>query len=261
MTRSRSDGLRHAAVLSREVHAKLPECDPDDAHRERGIRFAGPVGIEIAGHEANADEEVLLAVKVADPVKELFGRPCAGQDQRGARFHGVFVEAADHGWIDHGIEQMRARGHRARKPGCAPEDVAEKRANRCIGGEDREQFAGCRHVFQRAVEGGDRAVGIGGTRERHEKLWNQVGQRFPSARGPHGGVTAGVPITHNVRNDVRRSITEAAERVERLGIVGDAREDETARGIVERGRMLEEQGIMMTDAPEVARKNRRKPLQ
>ena len=151
----------------------------------------------------------------------------------------------DEGRIDDAVEHMRDCATRLGEPRRRAENVGEERqqADRATAGcVSSSTAAGMRtKAWSRC---GERAVGIGGAAERGEQGRGQLGQHLAGARAGHRGAAAEMPAAHRLGRALRIAEAEALQRLQRIGIVGRAGEDEAAGLAGELRPLLEQQRIM-----------------
>ena len=105
---------------------------------------------------------------------------------------------------------------------------------------------------QRLVEGGERRVRVAGAGESLEQGGGQLRQHFAGAGAPDRGATPEMPAANRLRGGRRIVEPEALKGRQRLGIVGDAGEDEIAGRSAQRRRILEQPRIVALDPRQVA---------
>ena len=161
----------------------------------------------------------------------------------------VEVEAARR--IDRSVQHMRPGRDHLREPRGAAEHVAEQFAQRAVRTQDRQELDRGRHARQRFVEGGKRGVGVARSGEGFDERRRQLGQHLPRAGAADPRAPAEVPAANGLRCDFRTLKPKRAQGVDRLRIVGDAGEDEIARGDAELWRILEQPRVMPLDLGQV----------
>ncbi len=142
---------------------------------------------------------------------------------------------------------MRTQHNHLREPWRAAEQIAEQFAHIVVGAQDRHQLDRRRHARQRGVERRKRGVGIARARERLQQRGDQLGQHFPRARALHGLPAAEVPAADHLRRLFGVVEAETAQRLQGVGVVDDAGEDEIAAGVVELRRRLEQPRVVFFD--------------
>ena len=135
----------------------------------------------------------------------------------------------------------------------AAENISEEFAHGAVGFEDGEKLDGRRHLAERLIEIDERGVGIAGAGEGFEQRGNELCQNLAGARRLHRRPAAEMPAAHGLRRQRRIVEAHAAQSFQRLGIVGDAGENEVAGGCVEARRVLEQFGVMRFDAVKLLR--------
>ena len=115
------------------------------------------------------------------------------------------------GRVDERIEHMRRLRHRVGEARRGAEKIGEEKPQAIVRLQDGEEFDRCRHAAEGAVEGSERAVGIGGAAERGEQCGRELGQHLPGARALDRGTAAEMPATHGFRHALGLAEAEALQ--------------------------------------------------
>ena len=139
---------------------------------------------------------------------------------------------------------MRRLRHRVGEARRGAEKIGEEKPQAIVRLQDGEEFDGGRHAAESAVEGSERAIGIGGAAERREQRRRELGQHLARARALDRGTAAEMPAAHGLRHALGLVEAEALQGRERIGIVVRAGEDEAAHIGGKLRPLLEEQRVM-----------------
>ena len=260
---------RHHAVLRREPplgrrqqggHHHLGDVGQ---RARRGFGAGDPrqhlqAGLELpAVRPAAADvERVLQVARIAQPRAQL------------GREHGPVRQALEEVRREHGVEQVDMAAQMVGQAGRRPIRSASRFSSSGFARKQREQLHARRQAGQELVEQPKGRVAVGLVLQRGQQRRRQLGQQLARAGGARGADMAVMPGADAPRDRRRVLEPHAGQRLQRLGVVAGAGEDEAGAGAqvrlaLEQGRVValdrEQRGRAPAAPVPPARRSRRRP--
>ena len=218
------------AMALREIGRDARQQSGEGGLGDIGIGGAGRLAIEPMAQKLNADVEFAVADPAPREIEHLFvmrrtiEHRLEFDNQLAARRRRIEEIGGQHG-----IEQCRPLGDRLGKTRARAHDLGDEAQNAGVVIKEREERHARRQATEEFVKTHERAVGIGRRAERCDQRRHQLCQQFAGAGAARRAIAAVMPVANDRGDRGWISKAEIAKRLQRLGIVLGAGEDEIAR--------------------------------